>query len=371
MVITGHSASLALLLSFAFGVADAIRALKDGPVIDAEGREYKSAVVRADAENINEPQPNDGSSVRVQCTEVSMIVVVNADLYKNGRLVSPGDLFLGEAEHSESGRCRVVSVSDTEYIIEAGLQDCGTKLTISEDSVIYSNKLTFSPAASYHGITRMTHAVVPVSCHYKKTHFVSSNTQLQPLILSSQHSAGLSAFSLKLMTDDWTSEMSSSVFYLGDILHLEATYTGPDAGQRRLFIDSCVATLTPDATSVPRYYFIENHGCVTDAKEGGSNTLFKPRTRTDSLQLQLDALLFHHDPRNSIFITCQMKATSEMWKTSPVNKACNYIHSRWKDVDGNDGVCQCCDSTCHKRPIKNMMVCGTVTLGPLMILPSK
>lgn len=131
MVIAGHSASLALLLSFAFGVADAIRALKDGPVIDAEGREFKSAAVRADAENINEPQPNDGSSVRVQCTEVSMIVMVNADLYKNGRLVSPGDLFLGEAEHSESGRCRVVSVSDTEYVIEAGLQDCGTKLTVS------------------------------------------------------------------------------------------------------------------------------------------------------------------------------------------------------------------------------------------------
>lgn len=60
--------------------------------------------------------------------------------------------------------------------------------------------------------------------------------------------------------DDWTSETFSSVFYLGDFLHLEASYSGPDSRQRRLFIDSCVATLSPDATSVPRYYFIENHG---------------------------------------------------------------------------------------------------------------
>ncbi|XP_040919059.1 zona pellucida sperm-binding protein 3-like [Toxotes jaculatrix] len=373
MAIAGYSASLVLLLSFAFGVTDAIRTLKDGPMIDAEGREFKSARVRTQAENTSRPLPGDGPTVRLQCTEVSMIVVVNADLYKNGHPVSPEDLFLGEAEHSESSQCRAVAVSDTEYVIEAGLQECGSKLTISEDSVTYSNKLMFSPAASYHGITRMSHAVVPVSCIYKRTHFVSSNTQQQPLTISTsaQYSTGHPAFSLKLMTDDWKSEMFSSVFYLGDLLHLEASYTGPDAGQRRLFIDSCVATLTPDATSVPRYYFIENHGCVSDAKVGGSNTLFKPRTRADSLQLQLDAFLFHRDPRNSIYITCQMKATSEMWKSSTVNKVCNYTHSRWKNLDGHVGVCQCCDTICRHRSVKDMMVCGTVTLGPLMIFPSK
>ncbi|XP_071329992.1 zona pellucida sperm-binding protein 3-like [Trachinotus anak] len=372
MVIAGHVASLALLLSFAVCVADAIQALKDGPMIDAEGREFKSTTVRTDAENISRPQSNDGSAIRIQCTEVSMIIVVNADLYKNGRLVSPGELFLGEAEHSESAQCRAVPVSDTEYVIETGLQDCGTKLTISGDSVTYSNKLIFSPAASYHGITRMTHAVVPVSCHYKRTHFVSSNTHQQPLTFSTsaQYPTEHSTFSLKLMNDDWTSEMPPGDFYLGDLLHLEASYSGPDAGQRQLFIDSCVATLTPDPTSVPRYYFIENHGCVTDAKEAGSNTLFKPRTRIDSLQLQLDAFLFQLDPRNSIFFTCQLKATSEIWRSSPVNKACNYIHSRWKNVDGNVGVCQCCDRSCHQKSVQDM-ICGTVTLGPLMIFPSK
>lgn len=52
MVIVGHAASVALLFSFAFVVADAIRPLKDGPMIDAEGREYKSAAVRTDAEEM-------------------------------------------------------------------------------------------------------------------------------------------------------------------------------------------------------------------------------------------------------------------------------------------------------------------------------
>ncbi|XP_035471397.1 zona pellucida sperm-binding protein 3-like [Scophthalmus maximus] len=372
MVIVGHAASVALLFSFAFVVADAIRPLKDGPMIDAEGREYKSAAVRTDAEEMGRPRATDGSVVRVQCTDVSMIVVVNARLVQNGPTVSPGDLFLGEA-HSGGRRCRAAAVSDTEYVIEAGLRDCGSKLVISEDSLIYSNKLVFSPAASYHGGTRRAHAVVPVSCQYQKPRHVSGYApppqQQQPLTLFTP-AVQYSAFSLKLMTGDWKSEMFSSASYVGDLLHLEASYAGPDAGQRRLFIDHCVATLTPDAASVPRYYFIENHGCVTDAKQGGSNTMFKPRLRTDSLRLQLDAFLFHRDPRNSIFITCQLTATSELWKSGPINKACNYVHSSWTNEDGDVGVCQCCDRYCQGRSLEDV-VCGTVTLGPLMIFPSK
>ncbi|XP_059204399.1 zona pellucida sperm-binding protein 3-like [Centropristis striata] len=380
MVHAGHSASLALLISFAFGVADAIRTLKDGPMIDAEGREYKSVPLRTETESA--PEFYDGSPVRVQCTETYMVIVVKADLYKNGRLLSPEELLLGGVDQSQDSQCRVAATSDSEYVIEAELQNCGSKLTISEDSVIYSNKLIISPTTSYHGITRKAHSVVPVSCYYKRTQLVSSSSQQPALSLPTPAQLPAADFSLKLMTDDWTGERFSSVFHLGDLLHLEASYSGPDSGQRRLFIDSCVATLSPDASSLPRYYFIDNHGCCADAAEGASNSLFTPRTRASSLQLQLDAFLFHHHPRNSIFITCYLKATSEMWRSSPVNKACNYIHSRWMNVDGSDDVCRCCGSSCYKsspndqthlrRVIpEDIVACGAVTLGPLMVFPSK
>ena len=45
-------------------------------------------------------------------------------------------------------------------------------LQISEDYVTYSNQLVIPPAASYHAITRMTHTVVPVSCHFQRWDFV-------------------------------------------------------------------------------------------------------------------------------------------------------------------------------------------------------
>ncbi|XP_033999895.1 zona pellucida sperm-binding protein 3-like [Trematomus bernacchii] len=258
MVTAARPGSVALLTLFAFGFADAIRTLRDGPMIDAEGREYKTAALGFDTENqISEPQFNEGSTISVQCTEVSIIIAVKADLFKNGRLLSPWDFFLGEVKHSQSSQCRPVAAGDSEYVFEAGLQDCGSKVT--------------------------------------------------------------------------------------------GSWGGARDRHRRLFIDGCVAALSPDPRSAPRYYFIENHGCFNDAKEEGSNALFNPRTRSSSLQLQLDAFLFPQDTRNSIFITCQLKATSEMRKSSPVNKACNYINSRWINVDGSDDVCRCCDDTCSSN----------------------
>ncbi|KAM8844765.1 zona pellucida sperm-binding protein 3-like [Spinachia spinachia] len=390
MVIAVRSASLALLIAFAFGAVDAIRTLKDGPLIDAEGRQYKSASFPTDAGDPRPPRLHDGPTVSVRCTDTSMIIVVKADIYKNGLLVSAEDLSLGESEHSQKSPCRAVAAGDSEYLIQAELQDCGSKLAVSDDSVIYSNELIISAAAGSHGITRRTRAVVPVSCHYKRrglffhrTHLASSTDhqqqqQQQQLAPSLLETLSTAAFSLKLMTGDWTSEALPRPLYIGDLLHLEASYAGPDSGQSRLFIDSCVATLSRDAASDPRYYIIENHGCLADATEEESNALFLPRRSASSLQLQLNTFLFLDDSRNSIFITCHLKVTSEKQMSSSINKACNYVHPRWINVDSSD-VCQCCGSTCspdlsdlwnHSIP-EDIMASGTVTLGPLTVFPSK
>ncbi|KAM8844054.1 zona pellucida sperm-binding protein 3-like [Spinachia spinachia] len=337
MVIAVRSASLALLIAFAFGAVDAIRTLKDGPLIDAEGRQYKSASFPTDAGDPRPPRLHDGPTVSVRCTDTSMIIVVKADIYKNGLLVSAEDLSLGESEHSQKSPCRAVAAGDSEYLIQAELQDCGSKLAVSDDSVIYSNELIISAAAGSHGITRRTRAVVPVSCHYKRTHLASSTDhqqqqqrQLAPSLLETLSTA---AFSLKLMTGDWTSEALPRPLYIGDLLHLEASYAGPDSGQSRLFIDSCVATLSRDAASDPRYYIIENHGCLADATEEESNALFLPRRSASSLQLQLNTFLFLDDSRNSIFITCHLKVTSKAQMSSSINKACNYVQQSICSLD--------------------------------------
>ncbi|XP_008403539.1 zona pellucida sperm-binding protein 3-like [Poecilia reticulata] len=360
------SVVLLLIISLVFRVSDAIRPLKEGPMIDAEGREYKTVSL----EDSSRPTHDGKTTVQVECTEVSMIIFIQADFYNNGRLVSPQELFLGDAKYWKNKPCQAVDAGDGEYVIEADLQDCGSKLMVIGNNLIYSNNLIHSPVVGSLGITRATGAVVPVSCHYKRVHTVSSTVQQHPpsVSISSEFPMGSAPFSLRLKTDDWSAEKYSNTVYLGDPLHLEVSYSGLD--QRKLFIDLCVATLTADSTSVPRYCFIENHGCFVDARDGGLNSVFKPRSTTSSLQFQFDAFLFQDDLRNTIYVTCEVKATRQLWRSSPTNKVCNYINSSWKNVDGLDGVCQCCKGVCSKLTSKDD-ICDTLTLGPFIVIPRK
>lgn len=61
---------------------------------------------------------------------------------------------------------------------------------------------------------------------------------------------------------DWSSERKSSVFFLSDAVNIQASVDHHHP-PLRLFADSCVATLTPDAYSYPRYPFIDHRGWVT------------------------------------------------------------------------------------------------------------
>lgn len=111
----------ALLLTF--GVVQAIRYFKDGPVIDAEGREYKTPLL-----GVEEDLRGLASAVRVRCTDTSMTVVVKVDLFKTGRRVSPEELFLGEAPNPS---CQAAASTDGEYVIRAELLDCGSQSSVS------------------------------------------------------------------------------------------------------------------------------------------------------------------------------------------------------------------------------------------------
>ncbi|XP_077475381.1 zona pellucida sperm-binding protein 3-like [Stigmatopora argus] len=353
----------------------AIRTLKDGPVIDKDGREYKSSIVDSDPVEAREIQLEASPSVRVTCTPTSMVIHVKTDLYGPRHRMDPGEIYLGDLKYSHLRQCQATLAGNSELIIKAGLQHCGTELSMSDDSMIYSNRLTFSPSLHRHGIVRKTQNVVPVFCSYKRTD--SSEPQAPPQISnpSTNNQPKASPFALRLMSDDWARSRVSNVFYLGDVVNVEVSYNNPKE-KRQLFIDGCVATLSPDATSVPRYFLIENNGCFTDSRQRGSNARFLSRPRADVLQLQFDAFLFRHDERNTLFLTCQLKATSEMWTSTPVDKACTYVESRWENVDGMPDVCRCCDGTCEQHAPKHLnsdgkTACDLIVLGPLVMLSNK
>lgn len=62
--------------------------------------------------------------------------------------------------------------------------------------------------------------------------------------------------------DDWRIKSSSYVYHLGDVMNIQASFLMAEHAPFRLVMDSCVVTLEPNATSMPRYMFVQNHGSV-------------------------------------------------------------------------------------------------------------
>ncbi|MBN3301634.1 ETS1 protein, partial [Amia calva] len=206
------------------------------------------------------------------------------------------------------------------------------------DKLVYSFLLQYNPSPLPNTpIVRTNPAVVSVQCSYMRLHNVSSDA-LKPTwvpFTSTRSAEDLLDFSLQLMTDDWSSQRPSNVYFLGDVLNIQASVNQANHVPLRLFVDSCVATLQPDQTSSPSYTFIGNHGCLTDAKVTGSSSQLMPRPLDSTkLQMQLDAFRFNQDSRSSgesclsialqIYITCLLKVTAASQNVDSMNKACSF-----------------------------------------------
>ncbi|KAG7461551.1 hypothetical protein MATL_G00192260 [Megalops atlanticus] len=250
-------------------------------------------------------------------------------------------------------------------------------IQMTEGYLIYAFDLNYQPKAlGATPIVRTNEAVVGIQCHYMRLHNVSSNA-LQPTWIpyrSTMSAEDLLVFSLRLMTDDWQAERTSNVFFLGDMMNIEASVVQANHVPLHVFVDSCVATLVPDLNAVPRYAFIENHGCLMDAKLTGSRSKFLPRAQDDKLKIQLDAFRFFQDSRSSIYIICHLKATASA-TTDSQYKACSFsaAANRWMAAGGNDQVCGCCDASCGLRKGRSVEAGaelqgeGDATLGPIIV----
>ncbi|XP_051542250.1 zona pellucida sperm-binding protein 3-like [Myxocyprinus asiaticus] len=282
-------------------------------------------------------------TVTVTCHENYMEIAIKADLFDLGLPVDASELRLG-ADSQFIPACKVTASSSNQFIIAAELTDCGTQHWITDESLIYTNLLIFSPQPSPDGVIRLENAVVPIECHYSRR-FDVTNKPIRPTWIpfsSTQSTVEDLQFSLKLMTSDWSSARASGVYFLGDTINMEASFRLDHHGNLRIFIESCVATVTPDINSVPRYTFIENHGCLMDGQLTGSKSRFLARIQNDRLQLQLDAFRFHQEKRPEIYITCILQAYPVMDEVNPVHKACSFIDGSWRSSDGDDWTCYSC-----------------------------
>ncbi|XP_048046052.1 zona pellucida sperm-binding protein 3-like [Megalobrama amblycephala] len=360
-------------------VTAAIRNLKEGPMIGPDSRQYKVASLPTEdhRNDITNVPSSRVAPVQVLCTERSMIVLIRADLHSNGRHVTAEEFSLGWSTES----CKAFPYSDTEYVIKADLHQCGSELKTTGDHLVYSNQLIYAPMQNSFGIVRTSAASIPIECHYKRTHFVSSIVVKPSWEPFTSTKTELIGFSFYLMNEDWRTKRLSYVYHLGEVMNIQASLLMAEHAPFRLVMDSCVVTLEPNAASLPRYVFIQNHGCLVDSKVPDSSARFMPRKQNNVLQMQMDAFRFHEDHRNAIYITCQLKIVD--MELNIMNKACTYSGNRWISVDGKDEVCECCENTCDvikqkhfgkwsrlpKRSVsRDKTESNTVLLGPITVL---
>ncbi|XP_032394325.1 zona pellucida sperm-binding protein 3 [Etheostoma spectabile] len=287
------------------------------------------------------PEQEQVNTVRVTCHPDSLEIVITADMFGVGAPVNVDELRLGVKPNEY---CRATASSVDEYRIRVGLVDCGTKHWMTDDFLVFTNLLIYSPVASSAGVVRMDEAVIPIECHYERKYSLSSSSLTPTWIpfMSTLSAVETLQFDLRIMTNDWLYERSSNVFYLGEPFGIEASVRVGHHVGLRVFLSSCVATLSPDIYSVPRYVFIEN-GCLVDSQLPDSRSQFLTRTQDDKLQLVIDVFRFHNENKGELYITCHINAVPVFDAEAP-NKACTFVNGRWISADGNNYLCGYCKS---------------------------
>nr|XP_055049951.1 zona pellucida sperm-binding protein 3-like [Misgurnus anguillicaudatus] len=314
-------------------------------------------------------QPVPINSVAAQCGENSVYVEVMEDLFGTGHPLMVSGFTLGG--------CAPVGQDNTAQVIifESELQDCGSKPTVTENELIYTFSLTYTPQDALSGsvIVRSPSAMVGIECHYPRIHDVSSNALMPSWVpyAATKFAEELLIFSLKLMTDDWRFERPSHQYFLGDFINIEASVRLYNHVPFRVFVDNCVATGVPDINAVPSYSFIENNGCLVDAKITGSSSHFLSRTQNDKLQFQLEAFRFQQENSGLVYITCVLKVAEASTPTNAEQKACSFAANRWVSADESDQVCGCCDSNCGTRTGSDQALKDprwqSVSVGPIAV----
>ncbi|XP_067161467.1 zona pellucida sperm-binding protein 3-like [Apteryx mantelli] len=284
--------------------------------------------------------------VMVQCQEAQMVVTVHRDLFGTGRLINVADLTLGPAACKHSS----LNTAQNTVTFAAGLHECGSIVQVTPDSLIYRTLINYDPSpASNPVIIRTNPAVIPIECIYPRRENVSSNA-IKPTW--APFSSTLSAeerlvFSLRLMNEDWSAERPFTGFQLGDILNIQAEVSTENHVPLRLFVDNCVAALSPDSDSSPHYSIIDFNGCLVDGRSDDTSSAFiTPRSREDMLRFRIDVFRFAGDTRNLIYITCHLKVTPADQAPDPLHKACSFNKARniWAPVEGTRDICSCCET---------------------------
>ncbi|XP_037640842.1 zona pellucida sperm-binding protein 3d.2 [Sebastes umbrosus] len=282
------------------------------------------------------PPSGSGVSVRTSCELGKMLVQVQRSILGNREPDS--GLRLGTCGTSRSTRDHLYFQYD--------LSMCGTKRTIINNQVAYSNTLQYDPPRLQGPIRRAVPFTLPVTCYYNRYQYsykigYTPKMRLRKIFTPMKNRA---KFILTPRNAQWERLSPSDQYVLGKPMYFQAE--APRMSQdERLYVHLCYATPEKSHTSTPQYPVVQNFGCMVESKDSLSR--FIPY-KTNAVRFSVDAFLFTGMTGQQLYMHCSMSVGSSV--PTPTAKSCNYDTKtrRWLELYGpnSNSVCTCCDSNC-------------------------
>ncbi|XP_044216395.1 zona pellucida sperm-binding protein 3d.2 isoform X1 [Thunnus albacares] len=280
------------------------------------------------------PPSASGVSVKTSCKINKMHVQVPRSILGTGEPDS--QLKLGTCQASKSTRDYIY------FEYDFGL--CGTKQTIINNRVAYSNTLQYNLPRLQGPIRRAVPFTLPVACYYNRYQYsykigYTPKMRMRKIFKPMKNRV---KFILTPRNAQWERLSPSDQYVLGKPMYFEAE--APSMSQNeRLYVHSCYATPKKSHTSTPQFPIVKNFGCMVESKE--SHSRFIPY-KNNAVRFSVDAFLFKGMTGQQLYMHCTMSAGSSV--PTPTAKSCNYDTKagRWVELYGSESVCVCCNSSC-------------------------
>ncbi|XP_041963986.1 zona pellucida sperm-binding protein 3-like isoform X2 [Alosa sapidissima] len=252
--------------------------------------------------------------------------------------------------HLAFGTCQANNFTKHYLSFVYDVYECGSRRTIVNNRVAYSNTLRYAPVVTMGPIRRAIPFTLPITCHFNRFHYsykIGYKPKVQAQKFFKYMTSRQTVYTLTPFDAHWRRLNASDGYAIGRPMYFEAE--GPPVEiDGRLYIHSCHITANKSLTSEPRFTVIDNFGCMADSKSS-SESRFISYTR-NTVRFSVDAFVFQGVTNKHLFMHCEMSVGGE---TPTVNdKSCSYNHKtkRWEELCGLDLVCSCCESTCISPP---------------------
>ncbi|XP_054652983.1 zona pellucida sperm-binding protein 3-like [Dunckerocampus dactyliophorus] len=285
--------------------------------------------------------------VSVSCSTSDFVVRVKQSFYGFG--ADESELKLGSSCRS-NGVLRPYG----DFIFAYPLTACDSRRETTRDFLVYRYILHYEP------LNKTPLIDVDIECRYQRYHHVyqlAVKPTWQTAFVRKNLKARQNEFLIQLMDDSWHNPVKYKVYQLGQKVHIQVSAPHLRAG-RKLYINSCHASLAGGSSTSHKYTIIGHLGCMLDSKrDSGGDSQFISRTNK-TLRFSFKAFQFISEPDKEISIRCKLFVTSE--EPGPARKSCTYRGDRWRALSGDDSICECCNSRCVAFKSQKTIMEGSV-----------